>query len=96
MFFKILIENDVVEEVYLGFIKDGKEYYLQGEHYSGGIETEIYLKNVKVLKEAFGEDNCQFNSPYYECQSDEWSNISISTDHTTVYASTRNSNGFGE
>jgi protein involved in sex pheromone biosynthesis len=53
-FIRQTIEDDTIKEMYLGYILNGKTYYIKG-----GTTTD-YEYNKKVMKAAFGEENCGF------------------------------------
>ena len=62
IFLRHTIENDVITESYVGFIKDGNVYYLQGG--DGGTS---YTQNKSTLDEAFTSTNCTDNTTNYYC-----------------------------
>jgi hypothetical protein len=62
VFIRHTIENDVITESYVGFIKDGNAYYLKGG--DGGTS---YTQNKSTLDEAYGSANCTDNTTYYSC-----------------------------
>ena len=62
VFIRHTIENDVITESYVGFIKDGNAYYLKGG--DGGTS---YTQNKSTLDEAYGSANCTDNTNYYFC-----------------------------
>ena len=62
IFLRHTIENDVITESYVGFIKDGNAYYLQG-----GDNGDAYTQNKSTLDEAYGSANCTDNTNYYFC-----------------------------
>ena len=62
VFIRHAIENDVITESYVGFIKDGNVYYLQG-----GDNGDAYTQNKSILDEAFTSTNCTDNTTYYSC-----------------------------
>ena len=72
IFLRHTIENDVITESYVGFIKDGNVYYLQGG--DGGTS---YTQNKSTLDEAFTSTNCTDNTNYYSCSA---SGLSASAD----------------
>ena len=61
VFIRHTIENDVITESYVGFIKDGNVYYLQG-----GDNGDAYTQNKSTLDEAFTSTNCA-DTTYYFC-----------------------------
>ncbi len=62
IFIRHTIENDVITESYVGFIKDGNVYYLQG-----GDNGDAYTHNKSILDEAYGSANCTDKTAYYPC-----------------------------
>ena len=62
VFLRHTIENDVITESYVGFIKDGNVYYLQG-----GDNGDAYTQNKSILDEAFTSTNCTDNTTSYSC-----------------------------
>ena len=62
VFIRHTIENDVITESYVGFIKDGNVYYLQG-----GDNGDAYTQNKSTLDEAFTSTNCTDNTTRYFC-----------------------------
>ena len=62
VFIRHTIENDVITESYVGFIKDGNVYYLQG-----GDNGDAYTQNKSTLDEAYGSASCTDNTNYYFC-----------------------------
>ena len=62
IFLRHTIENDVITESYVGFIKDGNVYYLQG-----GDNGDAYTQNKSILDEAFTSTNCIDNTANYFC-----------------------------
>ena len=61
-FIRHTIENDIITESYVGFIKDGNVYYLQG-----GDNGDAYTQNKSILDEAFTSANCTDNTTDYRC-----------------------------
>ena len=62
IFLRHTIENNVITESYVGFIKDGNVYYLQG-----GDNGDAYTQNKSTLDEAFTSASCTDNTTYYYC-----------------------------
>ncbi len=51
-FERLLIDDGIITDTYLGFIYGGKEHYLKA------YDSEVALANANTLIEVFGEDNC--------------------------------------
>ena len=62
------IENDIVKESYVCFEKDGNTYCLRGGIDESSLsEKPIYESNKAILKNAFGESNCNDYSSILSC-----------------------------
>jgi len=63
-FLKHYISKNKITNSLVGFVLDGKTYYIQS-----GNSVQNFDKNIRVLKKAFGKANCYFkNGDTYECQ----------------------------
>ena len=62
IFIRHTIEDDIITESYVGFVKDGDVYYLKG-----GDSGAAYTLNKSTLDEAFTSTNCTDNTTYYTC-----------------------------
>ena len=63
-FIRHKIENDVITESYVGFVRNGTTYYLKG-----GDNGTSYSTNVGTLTTAFGIGNCTDYSSSFQCGS---------------------------
>ena len=68
-FIKVSYEDNIIKDMYLGFVKDGKLFYLKGYIKERGLtEKPTFEFNKKVLIEAFGYDKCYMSDDQFHCK----------------------------
>ena len=74
MFLRYVVSNNIINEIYVGFVLNDNVYYLRGGINETDLdEKPVYESNKAVLLNAFGSSNCTlYTSPYettyYECR----------------------------
>ena len=67
-FIKVEVDNNIITDYSLGFRLNGNNYYLKK-----GTSQQYYNENKEIIKNAFGESNCQeqVSNSFIKCLKDD-------------------------
>ena len=85
-FLKHIVSNNKIISSYVGFVINDSVHYIKGGIYESGVDdggsTPVFLENMNIMKDAFGEENCfEWTNNYYR-------NYTCNGGDVSVYAAT--------
>ena len=80
-FLKHIVSNNKIISSYVGFVINDSVHYIKGGIYESGVDdggsTPVFLENMNIMKDAFGEENCfEWTNNYYRNYTCNGANVS--------------------